>query len=133
MDSTTESVVVVVVVVDSVDSIVAGHARSGVAHGRDMLTSRDVTDWFPSVWGERSPASRSPSIGLPIVFIHEWMIGWRRLRGVSVRARVYARVYASSAGEAARRDQSARDENSHASHWAALAGNARAMTGDAPR
>ena len=44
-------------------------------------------------------------------------------------------VYSESVGETERRrrDQSARLENSHASHWAALAGNARAITGDAPR
>lgn len=84
VDSTTESVVVAVV--GSVDSVVAGHARSGVAHGRDMRTSRDVTHWFPSVWVggvESGPARRSPSstIGLlPLVFTHDWMIGRRRLR-----------------------------------------------------
>ena len=44
-------------------------------------------------------------------------------------------VYSESVGETERRrrDQSARLENPHASHWAALAGNARAITGDAPR
>ena len=43
-------------------------------------------------------------------------------------------VYSESVGETERRrDRSARLENSHASHWAALAGNARAITGDAPR
>jgi len=54
---------------------------------------------------------------------------------MELRVRYESEVYSESVGETARRrrDQSARLENSHASHWAALAGNARAITGDAPR
>ncbi len=54
---------------------------------------------------------------------------------MELRVRYESEVYSESVGETERRrrDQSARLENSHASHWAALAGNARAITGDAPR
>jgi len=60
---------------------------------------------------------------------------WGETMVMELRVRYESEVYSESVGETERRrrDQSARLENSHASHWAALAGNARAITGDAPR
>jgi len=90
VDSTTESVVAAVVV-DSV-VVVAGHARTGVTHGRDMLRSRGVTHWFPSVCEGSEPAKRSPSTVLPMVFLREWTIGRHHAVCLCARACPSARL-----------------------------------------
>lgn len=125
----------VVVVVDAV-----GRARSGVTRGRVIARERrrNVRRRIGSPregreYGENA-RRRAWKLGTVDVDVED-AVG-EDGDGAKSALRVGAsEVYSESVGETERRrrDQSARLENSHASHWAALAGNARAITGDAPR